>query len=234
MTLHAESSEEWGRHLASITADGAPEGDFEALLVERIALALWRLRRVANFEVASVVQDLEEKPNKAAIEQVEAEEAHEAAYADLLQTIFDLPPDQEVSVRIGNEILEYIWLVMLERGPQMRFQPEPAPLTAGRVIERARELIGAERDELFEFMEPLQAAAESRLREMRDTNAFVAAELREDCREARVLRALSDAPSLYAFMRYGAYLERSLNRTLSELLRVQSLRLAKRGAGPPI
>ena len=52
--LESESQSEWTRHLTSVIADLQPMGHLETVLAERVALHLWRLVRVARFEVAEI------------------------------------------------------------------------------------------------------------------------------------------------------------------------------------
>jgi hypothetical protein len=49
-----EKEEEWEEYLEGTRASLAPGDHFEESLVERIALLLWRLRRVVAFETASI------------------------------------------------------------------------------------------------------------------------------------------------------------------------------------
>ncbi len=53
-----ESQEEWEAHREGVAVSLAPEGHMEMCLVERVALTLWRLRRVAAFETESMAVEL--------------------------------------------------------------------------------------------------------------------------------------------------------------------------------
>lgn len=58
--LPGESPYEWDRHRAGVIASLAPVGLLERTLAERAALILWRLARLARFEVgvtAAAVED---------------------------------------------------------------------------------------------------------------------------------------------------------------------------------
>jgi hypothetical protein len=55
----------WQQHLAAIRQTLHPETPLEEQLVERIALALWRLRRLANWE-ATLINDARERVREAA------------------------------------------------------------------------------------------------------------------------------------------------------------------------
>jgi hypothetical protein len=58
--LPGESAEDWQGHLAGIAQSLAPAGALEVELAGRVALSLWRLRRVAAFEAAVTAAGLEE------------------------------------------------------------------------------------------------------------------------------------------------------------------------------
>jgi hypothetical protein len=66
--LPTESQDEWEQHHAGVTDELAPTGAVEMELAERVALLLWRLRRVARYEatVAGASQEdaAEEYVNK--------------------------------------------------------------------------------------------------------------------------------------------------------------------------
>jgi hypothetical protein len=58
--LPGESPEEWEEHRAGVLEGLRPEGALEGCLAERVALALWRLRRAAAYETAVTAAGLEE------------------------------------------------------------------------------------------------------------------------------------------------------------------------------
>lgn len=51
-----ESEKDWQAHRTRLFDDLDPEGAFEANLVERIALTLWQLQRLARFQRAAVIR----------------------------------------------------------------------------------------------------------------------------------------------------------------------------------
>jgi hypothetical protein len=61
--LPGESPQEWEEHRAGIVESLRPEGALEQCLAERVALALWRLRRAAAYEVAVTAAGLLEIPD---------------------------------------------------------------------------------------------------------------------------------------------------------------------------
>jgi SHS2 domain-containing protein len=62
-----DEQQAWQKHLAVIRQTLHPETPLEEQLVERIALALWRLRRVVNWEVALINDALERARETAAL-----------------------------------------------------------------------------------------------------------------------------------------------------------------------
>src|SRR5687767_12883352 len=58
-----EKPEDWLEHLDGILASYAPANELEAVLAERIALNLWRLRRVEVFETAAIASEMDKAEN---------------------------------------------------------------------------------------------------------------------------------------------------------------------------
>jgi hypothetical protein len=58
--IPGECPEEWEAHRAGVVASLAPVGLLEVNLAERAGLLLWRLQRLARYEVETVANDLEE------------------------------------------------------------------------------------------------------------------------------------------------------------------------------
>jgi hypothetical protein len=61
--LPGESPKEWEAHRAGILQSLSPSGALEEALAGRVALCLWRLRRVAAYETAVTVVSLDEVPD---------------------------------------------------------------------------------------------------------------------------------------------------------------------------
>jgi hypothetical protein len=55
----AENPEEFNKLLEDLKAQLAPEGTLEEMLVEKIAVAYWRLRRAYRYEVGLIRQELD-------------------------------------------------------------------------------------------------------------------------------------------------------------------------------
>ncbi|MBI3972320.1 MAG: hypothetical protein HY332_13625 [Chloroflexi bacterium] len=52
-----ENERDWARHHAGLRRSLQPQGDLETLLADRVALILWRLRRVIRYETQSAAPD---------------------------------------------------------------------------------------------------------------------------------------------------------------------------------
>jgi hypothetical protein len=61
-----DEQQAWQEHLSAIRQTLHPETPLEEQLVERIALCLWRLRRVANWE-AALISDAREKAREVVV-----------------------------------------------------------------------------------------------------------------------------------------------------------------------
>src|SRR5262245_56678098 len=64
--LPGERAKDWETHRDGVVASLAPVGRLEEELAERAAFCLWRMRRVAAFEVGVVAGGVEEAADKAA------------------------------------------------------------------------------------------------------------------------------------------------------------------------
>ena len=59
-----ETAEDWQAHRSGILPALAPQGALESELAERVALLLWRLKRVARFETTAVAQTRADAPDE--------------------------------------------------------------------------------------------------------------------------------------------------------------------------
>jgi len=62
-----ESDEEWQRHLDGTIESLQPEGHLEAVLAERIASLLWRLKRAVRYETEMTSQYIHDIPDDIAV-----------------------------------------------------------------------------------------------------------------------------------------------------------------------
>jgi hypothetical protein len=61
--IPGESMAEWAAHCASVAVSFSPVGEVETLLAQRIANILWRLNRLARYEVELTAAGIEETTN---------------------------------------------------------------------------------------------------------------------------------------------------------------------------
>jgi hypothetical protein len=54
----AEDAEDWEEHVAGIFESLQPEGHLESMLAERIAIALWKMRRIDHFQNIATITNM--------------------------------------------------------------------------------------------------------------------------------------------------------------------------------
>src|SRR5437867_7925888 len=92
VTAH-ESPADWRRHHAGIIRSLSVEGDLETELAERVALLLWRLKRVARYETDMTNQYIQDIPDDMAVA---------AAYG---KGALNIPTEEAITLdKIGNLI----------------------------------------------------------------------------------------------------------------------------------
>ena len=62
-----ESDDEWQRHLDGVIQSLEPEGHLEAVLAERIASLLWRIKRAVRYETEMTSQYIHDIPDDMAV-----------------------------------------------------------------------------------------------------------------------------------------------------------------------
>lgn len=114
-----ERTEEWDAHLEGVRTSLAPVGYLEEVLVDRAALLLWRMGRVARFErdaltagVETVEKRLQETARRA-MEWVDPEDLKEkldrATRADrVFSRLQDAPEDEKVEREDAEAVLHYL------------------------------------------------------------------------------------------------------------------------------
>ncbi|MBI3966288.1 MAG: hypothetical protein HY329_11710 [Chloroflexi bacterium] len=84
-----EHEEDWEAHQAGVVTSYAPEGALESELAQRIALLLWRMRRVTRFETLSIAYAQQHAPDDYA-------NRERGAATSLLRTLAITRPDVPV------------------------------------------------------------------------------------------------------------------------------------------
>jgi hypothetical protein len=150
--IPGERPEDWQAHLEAIRQSLAPAGALEEALAERVALALWRLRRVATYETAVTVVGLErteeEFPQRPPLKPPSAlagltltgpdDDAQLPPAEALGRTLFDLDEKQADLADVAETVR------LLEQLPEL---PDEAPLVgegAGRVLQEVAKVLAGD------------------------------------------------------------------------------------------
>jgi hypothetical protein len=238
-----ERAEDWDAHRAGVCTSLSPLGHVEETLAERIAVLLWRLRRVVRFETESIAlgqelveEDLDRDYRLRAVfsgggvppEEARRRLATKRADLRLLKQFDALPAEQRLS---GSEAASIIWSVadaagLGEYGLELPGIPEDADLedirnwTAGRLRECINALAEQADVEPTELMtSAIQAAHDKLTNAKRDVEQ--ADEALRRMRRERIIPA--DVP-LNKVLRYEAHLSRQLYAALHELEAMQARR----------
>lgn len=220
-----ERPEDWEAHRAGIRASLQPVGPLETELAERVALLLWRLRRVARFETAAILADEEDHQEfqrllaaiptyghhlRAHLSPQEACAAVETLRAGLqaLEALATLPPDTPlaaVDLRPCPDTPSF---------QELRAQQEAPDSTVGTArAALAHNPPGARLADLLQHARDALAAAED--------DAARALAHHERVRSEHLLPAPS---ALDRVVRYEAHLSRQLVATMHELEALQARR----------
>jgi hypothetical protein len=138
-----EQEEEWEAHRADIVDNLSPVGHLEELLADRIALQLWRLRRVARYE-AGAIGDAQARAQDEVVRRRRALELYKSSPEYQLR---DAQAQLDRSRKLCRQIRDLLK------------QPDPQPLTgteaAGVVAELEGVTEAATRDSVsVPFLQP--------------------------------------------------------------------------------
>lgn len=229
-----ESHDEWEAHRQGTLTSLSPQGHLETELAERIALLLWRLRRVARYERHSI---------EVAQEQIVDDHEHQPGrYFDRLP---DTPAEAEGKLASANELVE-----LLEGVPKLSADKQIDAQKAVAILDAAAASVGWEY-EIDRKKLPVQGtwSAEqlhASLRNLADEAEADATDLLEhatDQAKQEVERSRSQADELSRKLeqmsrerllpeddvinkvtRYEAHLHRQLIQTMHELEAMQARR----------
>lgn len=247
--ITTERQEEWDLHRAGIVDELSPMGALEMELTERVALLLWRLRRVARYETDAISGD-----------QADAEEDHVqherlfghterfvstwpsdmrgeikdlAARARALKRLATMPDDTRVRSDDVRGILYSFDHAASRHDKEFTFENVSLPgIPDDCDLDDAPNLMAAQlRAGIVNIAKAVQVAPEELTEE-------VLYELESDVRgtkyrlevadkkvaRMRATRALPNEKTLDRIMRYEAHLHRQLVQTLRELEAMQSRR----------
>ena len=214
-----ESREAWEAHLAGIEDSLTPIGTLEVLLVERVALQLWRLGRVARYENQVVTTDdrpeyakgMDDRPLEAMEDLIWEYEQH-VAFAEALPAAQDSEPvGRGDAVHAVDMVADLLGGEYDHEGPPMetagdvREALETMGLANGRTVEQlGLMLLEHDRDTL--------AAGREKLAQLRAL----------DFQKYHAGKLVPAPKKLDQVMRYETHLERSLSRSLAELRQLQA------------
>jgi hypothetical protein len=234
--IQGEHEEAWHSHRSAVFAAIGPEGAVEEGLAERVAVQLWRLRRLVRFETATLSREepIELLPpinplsaNRTAftLEQHEEEMRMAEEALDAIQTFAEGDDDDLLSV----SDLTHSWSLLLDAlEADIEEHEHPAVVTLGALRGAVSELCDYYEETLEEAQERATEAAEEAVQTARDALAFA----QRSAATAQAEKAVALDATLDRIVRYEAHLERSLMRTLAEIDRARAFRAGIDGAVP--
>lgn len=238
-----ESQEDWERHLENINDNLRPNGYFETLLVERIAINLWKLGRAARWETAriasAVVGANERDPlsdllRSRPIAGPRAETDTIEAAIRVVRLIQDGDANTSVAPEVADLLLETIAgrlrISLTEPGcPTFPGVPDNVALagfdgwTTGIVSDAVNMLAQWSDTPALTLLVEAEAGLADAVRRRRAQE-----------HAARVQRLILDRSQLDKLARYEAHLERSTFKSLHELQRLQAAREGRSVPAPAV
>lgn len=241
-----ESEDEWERHLAGVAQSLLPQTHLEGMLAERIALLLWRLRRVARYErqvTLAAHQDLEVQYTTPSAIIKEAERAAEWTCGN--GTDDDAPVSTPALVALVDAIPAVPGYGLIRRGPALQVLRALADAAGGMDLhdvltdllgyEDATTVEGWVHDMLKEAVDRVARNAgvscfvlkERALRTLTPRLSEAQAEGRQAFERACAANILPDQDVVERVIRYEAHLNRQLLTSLHELEALQARRMGR-------
>ncbi len=245
--LETESKARYEELLAGLRETLQPEGALEELLVEKLATTVWRHRRLLLAESAEI------RKNTEFVESDQRDQEREAA--ERLWSMSGLLCGRGLIGNTHNRhVVEYCleWLANLRKGIEdVGFRPDRDALILRKLYgDRDLSRLGTD---LYDSYETCLQMAETPEEERERKGYFspeacrhivmerIDKEIRRIKRDQKarasietartqleiVCRNVPDGPGLDRLLRYEASLERTLDRTLSQLERLQRMRLGQ-------
>jgi hypothetical protein len=242
-----ESTKDWQAHLEQTMESLAPVGYTEILLVERIALLMWRLARVARYEreVLSVGVETAEagwtryrageelvinaRRRKSPLCGANSELQAAKEDAELGQRVRELPEtellDREASVRLAKSAADLAQVDLYDENLELPDYPDGADLnevdwTAGQLVRTIDAIAAFHPGSKGDLLGAVTQKAHQRLRQAEQEKA----ELEQEFSRYRRKLLIPDAYTSQRVNRYETTLERSLFKALHELERRQASR----------
>jgi hypothetical protein len=240
-----ETRDAWQAHLDGTFASLQPSGHLETVLVERVALILWRMNRVARFEreitavgQERVVDDLTEKrrldyrssgPNHP--DEVRTQLRDDRRVLGVIAAMYRRPDTDPMSGEEVEIVLCAVAAQTQEVDPETFSMPEVVPdeipwsqfdgWNVGRVRQGIAAMAAAEGDDVTP--ESLLFAALEYYRVETIKLKAAADAIARDLDHLRRERLLASGPDTDRIARYEAHLSRQLAQALHELQRLQAV-----------
>ena len=245
--LHSESKAEYEKLLAGLRETLRPEGTLEELLVEKLAVTAWRQRRLFLAEVAEI------RKNTEFVESDQRKQEREAA--GTVAMLSGAVPGHGLINHIENpDLLEHC-LGLLARLRGQIEKNGFCPVHDKPILERIYGSRNERRlhEDLYEYYEvwryhlerPESESDGKRWPSLAECGQIVMEKIDKEIRRIKrdqkarsfvqaartqleiVCRNVPDGPGLDRLLRYEASLDRSFDRTLSQLERLQRMRLGQ-------
>jgi len=242
MVLRGEPRKKCASLLENLREDLRPEGALEEILVEKLAMFSWRLRRLLKAESAEIQKnDIIDQFDSRNQKQEESEGLSRAAHYGKIALISEIqnPHVLELCVVLLGELRQTIKsrgfneekdLTILERiyGSGSHFDENlqdvyATNLNAARLSDEERK-----QDKMYPAPEECKHVflyeIDREVRQLRRASERSRLMESDQIKTDVLLRMVPDSPALERLMRYEAGLERSFDRTLSQLERQQRMR----------
>lgn len=252
--LHGDGKEDPGEFAAllkALTTSAAPEGPMEEILVERIALCYWRLRRACRCEVGMLREGLDSyranfygpddlgvrhhyteyelpqriKDHRERVRQLEAD------YAALTSMMKQGKPLEETYQ--WDKHWEGLYDIVRDKLTEAELKPIPSLLTPSGLHRALASALGWSDQDIFKV---LHAACGRRLVEEHKALQRCQRETLTNplaVEVARLKRSLPESHDMDRLLRYETAIERQLYRALAQLERLQRQRRGER-LPPPL
>ena len=250
--LKGESRAEYNSLLDGLVEALAPAGKLEEVLVEKLARTLWRYRRLIQAEVAEIRKGIDfmqwEQQTREQKEVQEIDRSSALSYQGGLISRMDNP-------HVLKRCLDFL-VVLRKRFAENGFTEGDTPILQMLYGDAHRSNLGNSLHKIYLiWLKNAEASEEDRsehgyaspeqcktyvleaideeIRRLKKHQKARAAIESERMKVEAVRRVVPESPALDRLLRYEASLERSFDRTLSQLERIQRMRLGQ-AVPPPI
>ncbi len=223
-----EEGAEYNRLLSELVADFAPQGRMEMLLVEKIAVNYWRLRRLIRYETGEVremLDNLKMNAVRRAYEQQDDDERPSMEYYDYSDNISEGARDRQ---------LRRVCLVGSKTFDPTKDEEALEFVVSNRLNPDAEEIMPADLRRAKKYVTSLSPQQKGKLRrQIADQAEQILAEMDEVRRWQEKFdrlsrtKAIPSQPDLDKVIKYENSLERSILRNLAALKALQGKRILR-------